>query len=192
MGHGPLGSQQRELEGKSHCHSREIRTEPLAVHHIQGNRRRHPNRLFATSCASNLGQVRIFSQNDNGKWNPSKPLEYVARTEPTRPEPPSNIRLTPFETWVHLQWMPPYPPTGKVRAIVKELALQCDCSHGRQRHAGGEVHSSLWTEALGRPERNQPRRSVEKIVLSACHQRIVRQFGSRGRVLGSHRPRARH
>ena len=37
-----------------------------------------------------------------------------AMTEPTKPEPPKDIKLIPEENSMRIQWMPPYPPTGNV------------------------------------------------------------------------------
>ncbi len=59
-------------------------------------------------------RLDVYAKNEGGIWNPAKALQLTARTLPTTPEPPVDIRVSPGATSVHVHWIEHYPPTGKV------------------------------------------------------------------------------
>ena len=87
------------------------------------------NEYFFTALKPNTRyKLRIYTQNQKkqacslvnktvpcGLYNPGLAYEVEAKTKPTKPEPPTNVKATALSsTEVNLRWVPSYPPTGMI------------------------------------------------------------------------------
>ena len=86
--------------------------------------------------------LRVYSKNRGGRYNLALPLELHARTFPTRPKPPTDLRTLPREDSVHLRWRPAYPPTGEVDHYTLRVGLAEGSEAGWKR--GFDVSGSQW------------------------------------------------
>ena len=68
-------------------------------------------------------KLEIYTKNKGDLVSKNYPMKLRARTLSTVPNPPTDLKLSPSASSVHLSWAPPYPPTGKVEKYIMRIGV---------------------------------------------------------------------
>ena len=97
-----------------------LSSEPISTHDVDEHIHEY---YFEKLKAFTNYKLEIYTKNKGDLVSKNYPLKLKARTLPTAPKPPTDLKLSPSANSVHLSWSPPYPPTGRVEMYVMRIGV---------------------------------------------------------------------